>query len=258
MIEKDSEEFVDMWLTAHEVSVSNKQPSNNAVNASFETLMDYELVHIQKALMQHRRKCKFAPTPFDIIELLETNNKRPLADEAWSMCPLSEDDTTVWTEEMAEAFAIAYPLLQDGDKIGARMAFKAAYDRICNLSSLQSKPIHWKVSIGYDKTMIESVVQRAIELGRLTHQQAVKYIPVPTGGGPIGGLLTGKVVDISSNKNKKIKSRLNGIKTLLSDIDKKQQQDEVDRQEAEVSRQKEFERKKREAEILCMQKDLSK
>ncbi|RLA11503.1 MAG: hypothetical protein DRQ60_09820 [Gammaproteobacteria bacterium] len=138
------------------------------------------------------------------------------------------------------------------------MAFKSAYDRLCNLSLLHSKPIAWKVSIGYDKDQIKPVVEQAVIAGRLTRKQAVKSIPAPKDAGPIAGLLTGKVVNINSKSNKKIKTHLLGIKKQLSDIDKKQRSEELARQEEEIKKQNEFDEKKREAEILLMRKDLSK
>lgn len=258
MIDNNYQSFHSAWIRAHKASVSNQMPDEETINYVFELLMDYQLSSVINALKVFGKKNKFAPTANDVIEILDTGNKRPGADEAWAMRPESEDATTVWTEEMAQAYQIAFPLIQDGDLIGARMAFKSSYERLCSESSIISKPILWKVSIGYDKSQIKDIVYKAVEQGKLTSDQVIKYIPAPKHAGPIAGLLTGKVVDINSKENKKIKGRLQGIKDQLSAIDKQHELDEQHRQEAEIEKQNEFKSKKREAEILLMQKDLNR
>ncbi len=46
------------------------------------------------------------------------------------MLPYDESTSVVWTDEMCQAWGVAAPLLEDGDKVGARMAFKESYARL--------------------------------------------------------------------------------------------------------------------------------
>ena len=85
MNKSDHENFVDVWLTAHESSASNKQPSNNAVNYVFELLCEYSIEHIKKALSEHGNNCKFAPTPADVVKILQ--NHSIYGDSANVECP---------------------------------------------------------------------------------------------------------------------------------------------------------------------------
>ena len=70
---------------------------------------------------------------------------RPGADEAWAIAleALDEACSVVWCGEIQQAFAIARPVLVAGDKIGARMAFRNAYDRLVRDARVQRKPERW-------------------------------------------------------------------------------------------------------------------
>jgi len=74
MIENDIEEFVDMWMSACEMSAGGKVPSDKVINVIFETLIDFDIKHVKKALSQHSKLCKFAPTPHDVIKILHDNS----------------------------------------------------------------------------------------------------------------------------------------------------------------------------------------
>jgi len=247
MIDSDFDQFQDAWLTAHELSVSNQQPSVNAVNKAFDLLMQYPLQAVQKAIDVHGKRSKFPPTPADIVSLLETNHKHLSADEAWALCPKTEFETVVWTDEMAEAYGSCYDLLAEGDKIGARMAFKGAYERLVNVAELKGKRPQWRISIGSDKTMIESAVRHAVSLGRINPQQAQKYLPHSQDGGVIGKLLTGKVIDI---KTKKELDNVRKLKEIIVNAGKSQPDDE---KPGADSKQTEFEKNRQDAIRFCEQ-----
>jgi len=215
MIKSEYQSFVDLWLTAHEVSASNRVPSNNAVSAIFEALIDYDLTSIKTALSQHSRICKFAPTPHDVIKILDIGNKRMSADEAWALCPTNEDDTVIWNEDIAMAHDAAVHLLDEGDKVAARMAFKSAYNRICEKADIERRPIKWSVSLGFDKEKRNSAIRKAVTDGLISLDHANKLLPSSLVAGPIGKLLTGKVVDFNEIKEKKTKAHLKEISDSL-------------------------------------------
>lgn len=238
--------FAEAWANANEVMPAGKVLSTGAMKMVIDALSKYPLDALLLAINKHVQSARFAPAPNDIISLLESGNKRLSADEAWAMMPADESETVVWTDEMAEAYNIAYDLLADGDKIGARMAFKAAYTRLCEQAELIGRPMRWNIAIGYDKTKIESVLAKAVSAGWITQQQAQKHLPAPTDAGPIAGLLTGKVVELPSNAQH-LKARWGGIKQAVADAQKRVDERERQKAEARAEERRQFERRRQEA-----------
>jgi hypothetical protein len=249
----DYTEFHIAWLDAHAKSSSNQIPSDRVVMSVFEDLGDYELDAVKAALRHHSKHSRFAPTPHDIVSLLDSGNRRLSADEAWAMMPRDESETLVWTEEMAAAYDIAYGLIMEGDRIAARMAFKAAYERFCEEAGRVARPVRWKVSIGYDKAKIEPVLQKAVQMNLITHHQAAAYLPEPMDGGPIAGLLTGKISELPNNA-KHLKERWAGLKQAIKESDRKLREEEQRRKQEVIDKQLEFEERRRQVLDLIKEK----
>jgi hypothetical protein len=220
MNQNDYTAFADAWANAHEIMPAGKVLSQGGMKAVIDALKNYPLDTLLLAINHHVKTAPFAPAPKDIIDLLEMKQKRLSADEAWAMMPKDEFETVVWTEEMAAAYDIAYDLIVDGDRIAARMAFKGAYERLCSEADLMSKPVRWKVALGYDKALIEPVLQKAVELGRISHESVQHYLPAPMDAGPIAGLLTGKVLELPNNAEH-LRERWSGLKQALDDANKR-------------------------------------
>ncbi len=112
----------------------------------------------------------------------------PSANEAWALVLASQDesDTVVWTEQIAEAAGAAQPVLDVGDEVGARMAFRDAYERI--LRERQEKP-RWFASLGTDAGRRAAALDKAVRAGLLTQQHATGLLPAPNDPGPIGAAL---------------------------------------------------------------------
>lgn len=125
------------------------------------------------------KKSKFQPVPADIIEFIErlVPDGRLGADEAWAMIPRDEHASAVMTEEMAEAMGAAQPLLDEGDQVAARMAFKEAYVRIVENNKLSGIAPKWFPSLGRDPAMREAVMNDAVRRGRLGLDHAAKSVP---------------------------------------------------------------------------------
>jgi hypothetical protein len=111
----------------------------------------------------------FAPAPNGIAARCKLLDGRPDENEAWAVSLTSQDEreTVVWTSEMAEAFAVARPLLTSGDEVGARMAFKDAYRRLVNEARSFNRPVSWSVSAGWDAGRQQLTVQDAVNAGLL-------------------------------------------------------------------------------------------
>lgn len=141
-----------------------------------DDLSRYPEAQVLGALRRCRREVRGLLTVQDVLSRLDDG--RPGAEEAWAMIPQDEAGSTVWTEEMAAAFGVARHLLADGDRIGARMAFKESYGRLVSQARDDGKPVRWSPSLGHDPGGREAVLQEAVRLGRLSiAHAAVELLP---------------------------------------------------------------------------------
>lgn len=169
------------WINSHAMSVSNHVPNDSVVMAVFDVLNDYPLNQVLYGIQQHVKASKFPPTPADIIEIIGnyTKSKHIGAEEAWAIALRSFDESLpiVLTKEILEAKATVQDIYDSGDSVGTRMAFREVYNRIL----LTAKDVKWFVTQGDDKSLTESVVKQAVELGRLPQGSESKYrIEAPT------------------------------------------------------------------------------
>jgi hypothetical protein len=210
----DIERIVDLLAATAEVCGGEVKPAALVVMA--QDLAAYPLPQVEAALTRVRREVTGRFTLAAVISRLAECDGRPGADEAWAMAMLAidESETVVWTREMAEAFGIAKAVLDGGDKIGARMAFRSAYERIISDSRANLSPVKWEVSLGYDSSRRETALMAAVERGLLTAPQAQPHLPHrPTESEhAIAGLLTGKVIETS---DKSFNERLDSLRRML-------------------------------------------
>lgn len=174
MIERIIEE---LGLTAE---MCGQQTSPAALVVMAEALSGYESQAVIAAIKRVRIECR-RMTLADIIERITVADGRPTADEAWMNALQAEDEsaTVVWTEETAQAFAIARPALEIRDKIGARMAFKAAYDRLVQQAREDRQPAKWSASLGWDVEQRRRVLEAAVQCKRLSASHAAGLLPAP-------------------------------------------------------------------------------
>jgi hypothetical protein len=118
-------------------------PEKGEIGIWFKQLSPFPGSTIRKAFEAYRmERPDFAPAPNGIAARCKLLDGRPDENEAWAVALTSQDEaeTVVWTQEMAEAFNLARPLLTAGDEIAARMAFKDAYKRLVGDARGSSKP----------------------------------------------------------------------------------------------------------------------
>lgn len=143
----------------------------------------------------------------------------PTANEAWGMALLSRDEaeTVVWTEQIAEAAGIAQAILDAGDDVGARMAFRDAYERI--LRERPKSPM-WFPSLGSDPARRTAALERAVMAGRLTDSHAAGLLPAPSDPGPIGATLFGgqplSLADLAPEDRDLARRNIAKLKLILS------------------------------------------
>jgi hypothetical protein len=156
----------------------------NPINTAlfFRALARYEIKDVRKGFDAHIScpdRGRFVPVPADIIGHINkafANDGRPGADEAWAVAIQARDEmyTVVWTEEIAQAWGIASHVYVN-DEVGARMAFKDAYNRLVSTAREERQKPVWRPSYGILDRDNASSVRLAIEDGRLS----IDYMPKP-------------------------------------------------------------------------------
>ena len=150
--------------------------SDVAAEVMCSDLSAYPLDQVLASLVRCRKEIKTRLTTADVIERLDDG--RPLPDVAWAMIPKNEEDSVVWSDEMAEAYGACYSLFYEGvNNIQARMAFIQRYKQLVSDSRDQCKPVHWEPSFGFDKASRDHAVCAAVDQGRITKERGLELSP---------------------------------------------------------------------------------
>lgn len=194
-----------------------------ALDAMVEDLAPYGVAPVMDALTRCRRECKGRLTLADILERMESADGRPEADEAWMNALLAVDEyaTVIWTEETQQAFSIARPALEIHDKVGARMAFKAAYDRLVADARAQNRPVKWAASLGFDPEQRRAALENAVHAGKLLPHHADGLLPPPPADDRVAkavlqlACINGDLVVPEIGEREKARQRIAELKAML-------------------------------------------
>ena len=186
--------------------------TSEAAEMMADDLADYPAEAVAGSLKACRRELTGKLTLAAILQRVQAADGRPGKDEAWAIAMTTNDEfeTVVLTDEIQLALAAAKPVLDAGDKIGARMAFISAYERFVGQAREDAKPVNWHVSVGFDANRRIQAVTKAMELKRIPREHGQKYLadlsigPVTDDGRAIAGLLTGTVTQPAPALRKKL------------------------------------------------------
>ena len=178
MLDADKKEFAEIVRAT--LSVYRVEASEAVLKLWWSVLSRYDIEQVRQGFNRFvsSKESKYPPVPAHIIDAIEANcpDSRPCADEAWAMIPRDEYASVVMTEEMAEAYGIAKPLLDEGDQVAARMAFKDAYARIVDANKRDGVALKWFPSLGDSKEGREAALNTAVRLGRISAEHAAKLL----------------------------------------------------------------------------------
>jgi hypothetical protein len=154
-----------------------------------------------------------------IVKHADGADGRPGKDEAWSIALAGSDEfeTVVMTAEIQQAMSASAPILASGDKVGARMAFMSAYERLVSQARAEAAPVRWSVSLGFDSNRRLRAIESAQRMHLITQVQAAGYLadlritPISQDGLAIAGLISGEVREASPDVQKK----LAGVRKLV-------------------------------------------
>jgi hypothetical protein len=172
MNKTDQQEF-NALLDAVATMLGRPSPSPMQLAMYFRVLEKYPLKTVRAAIDAHVSdpdQGRFFPTPAHIIGQIDAHTEQhPSDDEAWAIAldAADENKTVVWTQQIAEAWGACRSVLDIGDEVGARMAFKDVYGRLVREAKRAGEQIVWNVSEGFDKAHKETALAIAQDRGKV-------------------------------------------------------------------------------------------
>ena len=229
MVDQDVIEFTKMLdSTCSMLSRGTYKPDARSALLFFRAVQRFEFAEVEAAFAAHINdpaRGKFVPVPADIIAQIHgmvACDGRPDPEEAWALSLRAADQgaTVVWTSEMAEAFGICRTVLEAGDEVGARMAFKSAYSRLIEEARQIRKPTKWAASLGHNKDEQYQTMLPHVQRGRLPRSE----LPI---AGPCIGLLE---LAASPHAPESVKQSLMAIRARIVSRKDAPSQDYLDKQ----------------------------
>lgn len=177
---QDAEDLLEQLYATAEVLGSEIKPA--AASLMIRDLRDHERSEVEQALARCRSEINGRLTLAVILDRMPSANAFLSPNEAWALAlaSMDESETVVWTEEIAKALGVASPILSEGDKVGARMAFIASYEREVEKAKSDRRKPEWKPSLGHDPQRREMVLAEAVEHGKLPAPRAEALLPPPS------------------------------------------------------------------------------
>ena len=135
-----------------------------------DDLSIYPLQALERALKRVRAQHTGKLGTKVVLDQLEALAGRLAPSEAWALALKSNDEgeTIVWTDEICQALEQSMPLLRAGDKVGARMAFIAAYERITITAREQRQLPTVQVTFGTNRELRQLALTTAIERNQIS------------------------------------------------------------------------------------------
>lgn len=202
----------------------------------WDDLEHLPIEQIERAMRAHRRdpeRGRFWPRPADLLARCQDPRLvHPAPDAAWALAleSLDESRSVVMTEQIMHARSAALPVWESGDKIGARMAFKAAYEQ---LLAADAGPPRWAFSPGHDPAHRAALAQRVLDHGLLPRERVERFLPAPEvtpAGAAIAGLLTGNVVGHPALSDQETRERLAEVRRAITRAATQRASDVAERQ----------------------------
>ncbi|POA21542.1 hypothetical protein C1886_04520 [Pseudomonas sp. FW300-N1A1] len=202
-----------------------------------EDLSAYPVPVVRAALKACRCEVKGKLAMADILSRVQSKDGRPGKDEAWSIALTAgdESETVVMTAEIQQAMKAAAPILKLGDKVGARMAFMSAYERLVVAARAEALPAAWSVSLGFDPSRRVAAIESAVRMQLITQQAGTQYLadlriaPITADGQAIAGLITGSTATPSPH----LREKLAEVRSILEAAKARQDRERLKKAQAD-------------------------
>lgn len=193
--------------------------SATAAELMAQDLADYGMDDLANALQACRRELTGKLTLAAILQRIQAADGRPDPNEAWSIALAASDEaeSVVLTEEIRQAMSASAPVMAQRDKVGARMSFLSAYQRLVDTARRKCRPVVWSLSMGHDPQRRVAALEEAGRLGRLPApevQQQIRRLahePMTQDGAAIAGLITGR----AGAPNPKVRQKLQEVRAVV-------------------------------------------
>jgi len=209
--------LLSLFATAE---VMGQQLTQAAALLMIDDLREYDESALSGALRACRREGGRL-TVASIMKHLQAADGRPGKDEAWAIALSASDEfeTVVLTAEIRQAMTFSNPVLAGNDKVGARMAFMSAYERMVTIARAEGRPAVWEVSLGFDAGRRVTAIESAVRAQLISPDRGAKYLadlriaPTTEDGQAIAGLLTGEVRPQASAH---VREKLGEVRSILA------------------------------------------
>lgn len=248
MKKEDRPKFLQV-MTASSV-VFSKPITDDFIRIYWGALEKYDISDIERAFSECLVTCRFFPVPAEIIGKMPISvaSKHISADEAWAKCvyAFDENETVVLTTVMLEAVAAASSVWDDRNHTPARMAFRAAYDRLI----ASNPPVEYKASYGHCPARRIDAVKAAVDQGLLpvSRLESIGFEVRPSLENLNTTLQLAAVNGVKVNPRQHLLSKLDELKKNTFIGDQSQENDRVNAEIAKQAKQRiEFEEKRQAA-----------
>lgn len=217
MTENETQEFFALLDQACEV-LGKPAKSVDAKMMFLSILAGYGYKNLRGAIFAHLSdpdRGRFVPTPADLkaqIDKALERDGRPTSDEAWAIAIQLQDEsaTVVSNDEISQAWGAARDIMPD--RVGARMAFKQAYERLIAEARANGRPVKWFPSLGMDVQGREGPLQEGVRKGLLLENHVKQLLPAPVDDSAILKLEHSAPTAEAQNTLAKLKGLLKGGK----------------------------------------------
>lgn len=152
--------------------------SEMALEVMVEELAVHDLASVLNALNRCRRELNGRLTLASVLERLDTG--LPSADEAFALMAeawRNEALTVVVPKIALDCSGPAANLFCSGDKTGARMAFRDAYNRAAAEALAKGGKVQWGVSQGHDREQARKALMQGYREGKLSRELLETRLP---------------------------------------------------------------------------------
>lgn len=181
-------------------------------------LAQYPARAVFDALARCRRELTGRLTLAAVLERINAIDGRPTANEAWAVAlrGFDEAQTIITNEEINEAMRAARPILDAGDEVGARMAFRDSYERIVAINRTNGVLPRWYPSLGSDKRLREMVVSEAVDMGMIDGAHYLPILPSRTSGDGAGVVAMLENKSLPAGLSPKARQKIAEIKAMIA------------------------------------------
>ncbi|ARS51521.1 hypothetical protein [Kushneria konosiri] len=234
-----AEKLVEEILATAEIL--GQEMRATVVNVMVRDLREYEYSDVSQSLTRCRAELTGKLTLAAILERMQGANQFLSPNEAWALALTAQDEleTVIWTAEVATAAGVAQPILDLGDKVGARMAFISAYEREVAAAKSERRQPEYMVSLGYSPERRQEAITQGVKKGLLAAPKVEHLLPAPHG---FNEEKTG-----DPERDRKANEAIAGLRSLLRapSEEKAQQREREEQRRQELIQQAEMNQYKR-------------